>query len=307
MPFVRDRVDNPASGDEVLSTFDGHCHVNSGREAVPGLHPLSSTGYHREELYPWLVRASIDSLLAPITDDTVDRPRGPSAACGCEASWILPQSLLPLVTLTPRCFLVHTLLPDGWGRMARATPLVAVLTLVYFCLCLVLQCVSANLEKVVLLGPPPFTLPSENPNLEDLHLLTLSPLLPSLRLQVEAAFPSNESQQGKPTWFLLQGLSEGRRYEVRVCWPATVRNSSPSSILPHIPTEVINIFILEQFSILEQCCLFLLTVVAAANQILALSAYCSSYIRNAVPNLFPRGILCPTSTARASSPLRGSG
>jgi hypothetical protein len=83
--------------------------------------------------------------------------------------------------------------------------------------------VFANTEKVIFLGPASFQVPVEHPTLEDLRLETLSPQSWSLRTFIEAEFPTNSSKYGKSSWYLLQKLSEGRKYEVRICWAATVR------------------------------------------------------------------------------------
>lgn len=53
----------------------------------------------------------------------------------------------------------------------------------------------------------------------DLH--TLSPSKLSLRLPVDAEFPFEEAPRGKGTWFYLDSLHPGQRYEVRICWLAT--------------------------------------------------------------------------------------
>lgn len=83
--------------------------------------------------------------------------------------------------------------------------------------------VSANTEKVIFLGPGPLQIPIESPTLEDLQLEILSPEALSVRAHVEAQFPTTTSQRGVSTWILLHGLKEGKRYEVRICWAATVR------------------------------------------------------------------------------------
>ena len=81
----------------------------------------------------------------------------------------------------------------------------------------------ANVEKVVFRGPKAIPIPPEHPNLDDLHLATLSPHRPYLRTQLQAAFPSGGADKGEVSWFLLENLRAGQRYEVRVCWAATVR------------------------------------------------------------------------------------
>lgn len=91
-------------------------------------------------------------------------------------------------------------------------------------LCVVSQAwrVNANVEKTIFLGPSAVTLPDFRPNLDDLNLQTLSSLDSVLSTQLAVQFPSKAEPHGLATWYLLSGLEEGRRYEVRICWPATV-------------------------------------------------------------------------------------
>ncbi|ORY07168.1 hypothetical protein BCR34DRAFT_603996 [Clohesyomyces aquaticus] len=86
--------------------------------------------------------------------------------------------------------------------------------------------VNANVEKTVFLAPPPPQLPLPLPNvlpgLDDLRIDTLLPTLnPVLATSLPVRFPSDAAPRGLESWYLLRGLEEGRRYEVRVCWPAT--------------------------------------------------------------------------------------
>jgi hypothetical protein len=81
--------------------------------------------------------------------------------------------------------------------------------------------VRANVEKTIFLGPRPVTLSNVHPNLEDLRLHALSPSDTILPTQVPVQFPTDSVPRGLESWYLLRGLDEGRRYEVRICWPAT--------------------------------------------------------------------------------------
>ncbi|KAH6717737.1 hypothetical protein DL95DRAFT_459426 [Leptodontidium sp. 2 PMI_412] len=81
--------------------------------------------------------------------------------------------------------------------------------------------VFANTEKVIFLGPSNLQVPAAHPTLDDLHLESISPKHWSLRTHVEAEFPSNASEYGQTSWYLLERLQEGQRYEVRICWAAT--------------------------------------------------------------------------------------
>ncbi|KAF3050648.1 hypothetical protein E8E11_006257 [Didymella keratinophila] len=90
-------------------------------------------------------------------------------------------------------------------------------------LCIVSQAwrVNANVEKTIFLGPGAVTLPDIRPSLDDLHLQSLSSLNPILPTQLAVQFPSKAEPHGLASWYLLSDLEEGRRYEVRICWPAT--------------------------------------------------------------------------------------
>jgi hypothetical protein len=83
--------------------------------------------------------------------------------------------------------------------------------------------VSSNTEKTIFLGPSQAQIPVEHPTLEDLQLEALSPEQWSLRTHIRAEFPTTSSKYGQASWYLLHGLQEGQRYEVRICWAATVR------------------------------------------------------------------------------------
>jgi hypothetical protein len=91
--------------------------------------------------------------------------------------------------------------------------------------------VNANVEKTIFLGPSPVTLPNVRPSLDDLRLHVLSPLHTILPTQLPVQFPSESAPRGRESWYLLQQLEEGRRYEVRICWPATVGTITPLLLL----------------------------------------------------------------------------
>jgi hypothetical protein len=81
----------------------------------------------------------------------------------------------------------------------------------------------ANTEKAIFLAPPAINIPEIQPGFRDLNLHALSPQHPSQRLALPVAFPSTEQPRGLESWYLLQGLNEGQRYELRICWAAIVR------------------------------------------------------------------------------------
>lgn len=91
-------------------------------------------------------------------------------------------------------------------------------------LCIVTQVwtVNANVEKTIFVAPSPVALPDDSPSLDALRLPVLSPAHTVLPTQLAVHFPSASLPRGLESWYLLRALDEGRRYEVRICWPATV-------------------------------------------------------------------------------------
>lgn len=98
-------------------------------------------------------------------------------------------------------------------------PLAIVLAL----LAIATQYVLANVEKTIFMGPAAANIPLAKPSLPDLNLHTLTPSNWSIRTDLARAFPV-QSTLGQTSWVLLDGLSEGQRYEFRVCWAASVSN-----------------------------------------------------------------------------------
>lgn len=82
--------------------------------------------------------------------------------------------------------------------------------------------VHANVEKVIFVAPAAEP-PRRDASIDNLLLTPLSESQPSVRTHINASFPAEESPMGTETWFLLEGLRPERRYEVRICWLATVR------------------------------------------------------------------------------------
>lgn len=80
---------------------------------------------------------------------------------------------------------------------------------------------KANVEKTIFLAPAPLTMPNDA-SIDNLYLIPLSPNHSSVRTRLNASFPSKSHPQGTETWMLLDGLLPGSRYEVRICWLATV-------------------------------------------------------------------------------------
>jgi len=85
----------------------------------------------------------------------------------------------------------------------------------------------ANVEKTIFLGPEAIHIPQQHPNLDDLRLQVLTPSESALRTQLTASFPKLPELKGTESWFLLDDLRQEQRYEVRICWAATVRSIGP--------------------------------------------------------------------------------
>lgn len=80
---------------------------------------------------------------------------------------------------------------------------------------------SANVEKAIFLGPATVNIPLQKPTLSDLNLHTLTPETTgnTIRTRLARQFPQ-EGIDPPATWLLLDTLTEGQRYELRVCWAA---------------------------------------------------------------------------------------
>lgn len=116
---------------------------------------------------------------------------------------------------------------------AAARPLLALLT----ALVALLPAALANVEKTVFVAPSAIAVPNVRPGLQDLRLASLSPSAHVLRSHIAVAFASDDDPRGLDSWYLLTELAPGQRYEVRVCWAATVR-SPESTCLFHSADRV---------------------------------------------------------------------
>ena len=84
--------------------------------------------------------------------------------------------------------------------------------------------VQANVEKTIFKAPDSTALPddaSQAAALDSLLLMTLHPDNLVVRTHLNASFPKDQTPHGEETWALLEGLTPGQRYELRVCWLAT--------------------------------------------------------------------------------------
>lgn len=80
---------------------------------------------------------------------------------------------------------------------------------------------SANTEKVIFVAPALTRLPDTKPGTE---LLDVQSVVHDSRLRtsLDVAFESEDQPQGIDHWYLLRHLNAKQRYELRVCWAATV-------------------------------------------------------------------------------------
>ncbi|KAF2274298.1 uncharacterized protein EI97DRAFT_444301 [Westerdykella ornata] len=85
--------------------------------------------------------------------------------------------------------------------------------------------VTANVEKTIFVTPQPIQHSNDLVNFENTHIEALSAAPNSaasvLHTQLPVQFPSSTAPHGRESWYLLKDLEAGRRYEVRICWPAT--------------------------------------------------------------------------------------
>ncbi|KAI4592347.1 hypothetical protein KJ359_011287 [Pestalotiopsis sp. 9143b] len=94
----------------------------------------------------------------------------------------------------------------------------------------------ANTEKAIFLGPETVNIPPTHPNLQDLHIDTLTPAQWAVRTHLDAQFPTDGARFGRATWLALDELTEGQRYEVRVCWAAT-------TLMAEVPPVLVDIIL----------------------------------------------------------------
>jgi hypothetical protein len=88
-----------------------------------------------------------------------------------------------------------------------------------------------NVEKVVFLGPKPIagTVLGLGDSLSSPYLELLNPSESSLRRVLHSTFEESLDRKESDAWVLLDDLEVGRRYEIRVCWSATVSTATSSS------------------------------------------------------------------------------
>ncbi len=96
--------------------------------------------------------------------------------------------------------------------------------LLYTLLLLLSLKVSANVEKVIFLGPHQAAVSIagyHESRFENIEIL--SEKLSSLRRKLHSAFPSSPAtNEPREAWMLIENIEVGRRYEARLCWSAAV-------------------------------------------------------------------------------------
>jgi hypothetical protein len=144
----------------------------------------------------------------------------------------------------------HSLTHSSVGP-SRCPPKMRVLTALQLGIVTQAWRVNANVEKTVFLGPAlELPLAHAHPSLEDLRLPALSHAQTILPTQLRVHFPSTLAPHGLESWYLLHHLDAGRRYEVRVCWPATVCVSASSYMASRYGTRCC----LVAWIVLAMCC-----------------------------------------------------
>jgi hypothetical protein len=84
----------------------------------------------------------------------------------------------------------------------------------------------ANVEKTIFTAPDSTSFGDARPNLIDLRLNILSSQRLSVRTVLPVIFPTEKHPRGLSSWYILDSLRPGQRYEVRICWAATVSSNS---------------------------------------------------------------------------------
>lgn len=168
-------------------------------KALPGLYPPHHQTVHFTKV-DWSSPSSTTTITAtiPTRHDANTGRRGPSRV-------IQENSRVRLLRQQPAA--------DMRSTFAAAA----------LALACCLDVAHANTEKAIFLGPETVKVPTTPPTIEDLRLDVLTPDDWNKRLKLKASFPSGDSPFGATTWLIITNLTQGQRYELRVCWSATVR------------------------------------------------------------------------------------
>lgn len=88
----------------------------------------------------------------------------------------------------------------------------------------------ANVEKTIFTAPESTNFGDARPNLSNLRLDILSLERLSIRAALPVIFPTEKHPRGLSSWYILDSLRPGQRYEVRICWAATVLSNRPGTL-----------------------------------------------------------------------------
>lgn len=88
----------------------------------------------------------------------------------------------------------------------------------------------ANVEKTIFTAPESANFGDARPNLSNLRLDILSLERLSIRTALPVIFPTEKHPRGLSSWYTLNSLRPGQRYEVRICWAATVLSKRPGTL-----------------------------------------------------------------------------
>ena len=91
-----------------------------------------------------------------------------------------------------------------------------------FAILLLIPWAVANVEKTIFIAPDPMPIPRHHLTLSAPNIHSLAHNNTFLRTHIKAGPASASFSTGMATWLLLRDLNPGQRYEVRVCWAATV-------------------------------------------------------------------------------------
>lgn len=95
----------------------------------------------------------------------------------------------------------------------------------------------ANTEKAIFIAPGVEEVPQHTARRSAWYLAVLPKLTHrefTVRVELDRGFPNGTSPFGPETWFLLEDLKPGKRYEARISWAATVRAASPPRFIQYV-------------------------------------------------------------------------
>ena len=82
--------------------------------------------------------------------------------------------------------------------------------------------VLANTEKIIFITPEIVTNSKLNQLTERIDIPAIYPESGRTHIKLPVDFGTSENPNGCQSWYLLRALEKGRRYEIKLCWAATV-------------------------------------------------------------------------------------